>query len=187
MKTLSIVFLFLSQLCFSQTNRFIKFPWAKMQNIIFSSNYSPPFLIKDFECSITPSNEQIQMAEKIFLKQYNLSRINFVNNYNISHNERINSPKIIPYPRKAFKEYLRQYIGYVNERKDTIIVIGLFNFKNKRKIKEYFPNWQNEFIVGFGDFYEKPCNVDYFSVNLTKKILCNEIVFGTNCYKKIKK
>lgn len=75
--------------------------------------------------------------------------------------------------KNQFKKYNRQYLGFVNEKNEKIILVNLLYFKmSKRKINNRYGNWKKEFVVGFGDFFDKYRAI--YRVNLSTKSLNNE-------------
>jgi len=67
-------------------------------------------------------------------------------------------------PTKYYRKWERQYFGYSNELGEQIIEINLLNF-GARKAKERFEGWTDDFILGFGEFYEE--NTRRYTYNLT--------------------
>lgn len=76
---------------------------------------------------------------------------------------------IIKNPKKYFRHYYRQYVGYVNVTGDSIVVVNLLNFKNKIKAKKLFYDWKYYLNDGVGGSYEK--NRDVFVLNLNKNCI----------------
>jgi len=111
---------------------------------------------------ISPTIEQIQRAEKIFIEQYNNKQVKMHKEYP----DRFPKPKLVDV-KKHFKYYKRQYIGYIDNNNDTLIGINLMNFKHKRKADKMFEDWDKEIFTGFGTYYEK--NFTNETVNLNKK------------------
>jgi len=152
--------------CYSQENsRYIELDWNKGENVVFNADYKPPFTISNFKSSFTPTNEQIEQAEKLLLEQYNSSKMDFVDNTNANSVEELKYSKKVKDVKKKLCKYKRQYIGYTTKENDTIIAIGLLNFKNKKKANKHFYDWENTYVIGFDGFYEE--NTEYFTANLT--------------------
>lgn len=68
-----------------------------------------------------------------------------------------------------FKNYTRQYYGFIGSDNDKWAIVNLLNFKGINK--EYYPNWESELILGLGDFYE--INTRRFYVNITNEEIMN--------------
>ena len=169
-KTLLSSFLILfSFLCYSQdiSELIVLEDYYKEVGVIFKENYKPPFQISNFKESFTPSKEQIIEVESILFEQYNLSKKEMVDNLNKKSEETLIYPKYVKNVKKKLCKYKRQYVGYYTTEGDIIISVNLLNFKNKKKAKEHFSYWKDEYIIGLDGFYYK--NIEYFSVNLTTK------------------
>lgn len=108
----------------------------------------------------TPTIEQVNEAEKMLGEQIHIL---FQSDVRLKYVDRIPN-----YP-KEFRKWNRQYFGYINSHGEKLVVIHLLNFTNKRKARSNFPSWNKEFIVGFGEFYEK--NVRLYQYNLVQRII----------------
>ena len=64
---------------------------------------------------------------------------------------------------KEFKAYSRQYLGFMTDKGEKIILINLINFRNK-EIKNSHPDWRTNYVVGLGKVYEQ--NTRSFYVNI---------------------
>lgn len=141
------------------------------EGVIFDDTTRIPFAIDDYYKSYTPTTSDIIKAEKILFENYYSYRTNVLKHFKYDEvlikkylKEKYKNPKNV---KKKYKHYNRQYLGYITNTNDTIVYIGLLNFKNKKKAEEHFQNWKERIIVGFGDFSNK--NIDFYNVNLTKK------------------
>lgn len=108
---------------------------------IFGNKYPGDF-IEGFEKDLNLTIDQIIEAEKLLSEQIEI---------------------------KELKNYYRQYLGFLNNEGDNIILINLLNFKNKNKSEKYFEHWKNSFLTGHGKFYEQ--NQQRFLVNLSKELV----------------
>lgn len=127
------------------------------QGVLFTPSYSPSFAINDLDELCYLDGCTIESVEEVFHKQfYDL----------LSNDDRIKWSSIPENPRKHYRKYNRQYIGYSTTAGDTIVLINLLNFSKKGKAKKMFPTWKQEFVIGFGEFYEK--NTLLITVNLTR-------------------
>lgn len=66
---------------------------------------------------------------------------------------------------------LRQYIGYVDTNNNKILIINLLKDLGIKKNRHYYKNWEKEFIIGFGELYEK--NTIAKKVDLNNKNITN--------------
>lgn len=125
--------------------------------IIFGTNCYIPY--KGTSNRILLTQDQISEAENELLKQINsvLGSDPRVDNFQITN------------PEKYFRKYKRQYFGYVDEQTGNYIVfMNLLNFKGTNP-KKNFDSWKTEFVIGFGDFYEK--NTRRYEYDLTEGLL----------------
>ena len=136
------------------------------QGVIFDSSFKYPFVELNYKKAYTPTLEEIKRAEKILSEKYYEYETNILDSFNLDKSiikKRLKKSKNVV---RKFYKYNRQYISYIDQKEDTIISLGLLNFSNKKKANEYFPNWKNEFLVGFGKYYQK--NQKLYSINITK-------------------
>lgn len=123
---------------------------------IFPSSYETRFLKQDFKESISLSGCEVERTEEILLGSIKKS---FLNHPNLDW----------PYtksPKQVFWKHNRQYYGYRTLQNDTIVVVNLLNFKNRKKAKRLFSDWKSEFVIGTGKPYEQ--NMLTLEINLTK-------------------
>lgn len=109
--------------------------------------------------------KDLLLTEQLLIRIENIWMEDVNNYYSTIPGEKI----IIKNPKKYFKHYYRQYVGYVNLNGDSIVVVNLLNFKNKLKAKKYFDDWKYYFNDGMGGFYEK--NRTSFVLNLNKNCI----------------
>lgn len=72
--------------------------------------------------------------------------------------------------KKQYRNFNRQYAGFISDEKEKLIYIRLLNFSKPSLANRYFENWKEEIVIGFGDFYEE--NTRVFVINIDQ----NEIV-----------
>lgn len=101
---------------------------------------------------------EIMLAESLLFEKYNQA---------YAQDERVTGYISIAEPQKHLKYYYRQYVGCKNEKGESLVLVNLMNFRNKKKGKHYFDFWTKYFCVGHGDFYEK--NQKLLLINITKK------------------
>lgn len=63
-----------------------------------------------------------------------------------------------------FKFYKRQYIGRLNSSKEKILEIQFLNFKNK-KAREFFNDWDKNYIIASGDLFYDNSFLIYINLN----------------------
>lgn len=122
--------------------------YFKGEGIIFTEQYIPNFYLEEPGKLFTPNFDEISKAEMILQNKYNLD---------------VKTPKIKNI-RKEFYKFNRQYIGYINASGNKIIIINLLHLKCKKEFDKYFIDWEENFIVGFGAYYEK--NTKGFIIDL---------------------
>src|SRR5690606_1195587 len=114
----------------------------------------------------SPTIRDVKNAERIFMEGYFRYQQKildtFQSNYKLKH--ALKKPKVV---KRKFKNYNRQYAGYVDTSNDTIIYIGLFNFKNKTKAEQYFSQWKKVIFLGSEGFYSK--NQEHVQINISKR------------------
>ena len=112
----------------------------------------------------TPNINQVIRAEKIMHENYHNFQIKLYDSLNIRPIYTLKDDKAKTFI-KHFRYFNRQYSGYLDENKDTLVCIGLLNFKNKKIIKPYFDDWKEEIFLCSGTFCKK--NFKLCKVNLT--------------------
>lgn len=109
---------------------------------------------QDLNGQFQPNLKQIIQAEEGMQEQlYELM---------IEHPQ-IGSKYAIKNPTKHYQKWERQYYGYENELGEQIIAINLLDF-GARNAKKWFEGWTEDFIIGFGGFYEE--NTRTYTYNL---------------------
>jgi hypothetical protein len=141
----------------------IKLDYYKGEGVIFPKEYRNYNLGSPMP-TFTPSINQIIRAEKIMHENYHNYEMMIIDSLKLTGESDLKSsnPKTFI---SHFRNYNRQYSGYIDENKDSIIFIGLLNFKNKKRIKPYFDNWKEEIFLCSGSFCQK--NFRLCKVNLT--------------------
>jgi hypothetical protein len=134
---LIIIIMLLFNFGYSQTNALRK--KDNLCSVIFGSTYELPFE-KVIKNRFTPISADIDSAENLLKKES-------VKKY-------------------AFNTYIRQYVGYIDTNNNKIIIINLLKNLGTNENQQYYEDWKKEFIVGFGEVYEK--NTVVKKVNLSK-------------------
>ncbi len=186
-KYIEIIILFLIwNLGYAQKIQTIRLPWVKNCNVIFPYNYGASTRFLEKSLRFTPTEDQIWKAETILMEQYNLEHIKSFDYANVQYKMDFTlniAPYKYPYlkfvsnPKKELRNFRRQYIGYINPNKDSIIVISMFNFPDKIWKNEFECFFWTEFIIGYGGPFEDLEKVKYYSVNLSKEKLCGTRYF----------
>ena len=166
------ILLFIINLSYSQKTILLTNHYCG-EGIVFNDNVKYPFQEKDYAEFYYPNIDDIKNAENILFKNYYNHKIEILNYFKLK-DEKINPKNKNPNNvKKKFLKYNRQYIGYLNNRNEIIVYIGLLNFSNKKKAIKYFENWKENIIAGSGGFYNK--NQEYFVINLTKKSIVKKV------------
>jgi hypothetical protein len=155
MKKILLNFLFIlgAILCFSQTSinstkiEFKRF--FKGHGIIFNEAYDPHIILKDEKKRFTPDENLLFACEEMLQK------------YFILHEGKSST--------RQLRQYNRQYIGFFNNKDERLVIIQLLKIKSPAKIQMNYLNWESEYIVGFGKFYEK--NTSRYIVNIDLKLV----------------
>ncbi len=124
------------------------------ESVVFTQEYNPPLVLNNSKGLFTPSIAEIEQAEKILFNRYNKD---LILDSLYTHIKNV---------QKKYKRYNRQYLGYLDDSGDKIILINLLNFRKKKIAKEKFKGWNEEYIIGFGEYYEK--NSVRYDVNLAR-------------------
>jgi len=137
------------------------------KGVIFDDSVNYPFIEDDYVTSYVPTIDEVKKAE-IFISEnyfyYENTISDFFKTKSKNSTSRYRDPKNVI---KKYRKFNRQYISYINDQNDTIIYVGLLNFKNKQKADFYFNGWTEMIMAGSGGFYSE--NQKYFVINLTKK------------------
>ena len=128
----------------------------KIEGVVFDDNYLPGFRIAESFGRFTPTLSDIKTAESYLL--LNVPVVKYINLTGFY------SPETL---KNRFNTYKRQYIGYLTAKRDSIILIQLLNFKQKKKAEISFKGWKQKVIVGFDGFYES--NLKIFKINISNK------------------
>ncbi len=60
--------------------------------------------------------------------------------------------------------YYRQYVGFLKEDKKYLL-IHMMNFKKRKLALQNFNGWENDLVIGLGDFYEKNSSIYKYDIN----------------------
>lgn len=123
--------------------KIIETEYYKGKGVIFPKSYTPSVAPEGVYGRFTPSLEIVQQAERILVSQYNKLLSSFENFEKVDD------------VQKEFKNYNRQYLGLIDSIGNKIILVHLMNFSNRNKSKKYFKNWDKDFIIGLGGFYDE--------------------------------
>jgi hypothetical protein len=120
--------------------------WYIGEGIIFPFDHELRIDLRDVRKRFTPSLTDVNKAEFFLLS--NSADVKYVGLFGIYEPSKL---------KKKLRKYNRQYVGYQNAELDTVILLNLLNFSNKKYSKTYFEGWENEYVVGLGPFYERNC------------------------------
>lgn len=160
----SLIFLFF----FTQEKpEIIKLPkYYNGEGIIFTKYHNNSSLsFSEKQTAFKPNLNQIIRAEEIFINNYPYYRKVISEQYKLTGKFDIESNKPLKI-KKYFKKYNRQYSGYVDSENDSIIFVGMLNFKDLKNADFHFETWKEQIIFGSGKFYEK--NHRFYYINLKK-------------------
>lgn len=115
---------------------------------VFGNHFDGKKYIKAYVAPLTLTTASIIEAEHILFKNYKPYQTN-------------------KDAQRYFRFYYRQYIGFEDENGDSVVLINLLNFKNQKKGRHLFFSWENTYVRGFGEAYEK--NQRIFLVNLSRE------------------
>ena len=141
----------------------IKLDYYEGEGVIFPKEYRNYNLGSPMP-TYTPTINQVIRAEKIMHENYHIYEIMIYDSLKLTGKQDLKNSKPKTFI-KHFRHYNRQYSGYLNENKDSLVCIGLLNFKNKKRIKPYFDDWKEEIFLCSGTFCQK--NFRLCKVNLT--------------------
>lgn len=143
--------------------------------IIFYEFEDYPFNELNYKKSYTPTTQDIIKAERFLHQNYYdyLTKLYLQLNYNKNLINKLVNEKYMKSNKvkKKFCKFNRQYAGYINTSRDTIIYLGLLNFSKRKKAEKMFEGWKSQIVIGFGDFYYD--NQKMFRINISK----NEFVY----------
>ncbi|MFD0975367.1 hypothetical protein, partial [Salinimicrobium gaetbulicola] len=114
---------------------------------IIPADYEVNFNKDQLAHRFTPTREDIIEAEIALTENYNKS---------MKNDSRVYGFKKVKNVRSHFNNYIRQYLGYVNEKGERIIWIQLVQYERLQKELDNIQlDWKSEIISGLGDvFYE---------------------------------
>ena len=118
--------------------------------------YSSKISVKQYE----PNYNDIILFEKM------LSDNNVINN-----NDFVSKAEKISCVNYKFRNFKRQYSGYINNSNDTILLVNMLSFKNPKKSEKYFDKWKSDnyiFLIP-KPFEKKQLKKILFQLNLTLK------------------
>jgi len=122
------------------------------KGVVFPKGYEVPiaFGAEQLQKRFTPNENQIKIAEEGFANQYN--KLLHVNVSNVL---------------KFFKSYKRQYLGYINYKGDSIVLMQLIDFGScfAFKRRSAFGRWKEQFISCLSEFCYKYLKFYHYDLN----------------------
>jgi hypothetical protein len=129
--------------------------------VLFPASYDLSIELENLKTRVTPSLEEVTVAEQILLKHFKTldhSKSNFPDGSRVSD------------ARNYFDKFIRQYIGYEDQRGNRNVLIHLLNNTMPRKVRKTIgTNWKEKFIVILAQ--PMPFQILTYRVNLTTKTL----------------
>lgn len=124
--------------------------YYKQEGVIFSKEADVRLDLHNAKERYTPSVDDIKKAEDIFFKDYNSFTKQNINT------------------KKVFCNYLRQYVGFIDNNGDKKIVMQLIDNSKPKKMKRLLgENWEKNYLLYFSDKIIYSYIV--LTVNLTKE------------------
>ncbi len=125
--------------------------------VIFPSDYKVSFRLglENLTNRFTPPEQHVKDFEAGFIQQYNSW----------------NKPFSVSNPKRFFKKHKRQYLGYLNNNGDSIILTQFvdrgtfFNFTRRST----FSGWKEDFILCLSDYCYK--YLSHYEFSLTRQRL----------------
>jgi hypothetical protein len=113
------------------------------EGYIFPENYVPQVIVlESAKARFTPDLSEVRSAEVLFLKNYDSAR-----KADMRFSPQTSS-------KTNFRNWRRNYIGYIDDHGDKVVLIQLINFRKEKEALRNYDSWGKEFQVGFGDWFE---------------------------------
>jgi hypothetical protein len=126
----------------------------KGKGVIFSDSFEPRFKVPAGAVIYTPKESDIILAESILENSFDQGIAPVREKFD---------------KRRIFRNYNRQYVGFILPSGEPLILINLLNFRCEKKAHQMFDGWEETFIIGHGSYYEQ--NTIIISVYLKSQIL----------------
>lgn len=154
-----IAWLILIEVAFPQNSIAYKYSnkeLYKYKSVVFTESYKPKIKLPNNANLFTPTIDEIIQAEHILLDRYNID----IKKAGL---------KKVKNVKKKYYRYKRQYLGFIDSSGNKKIIINLLNFKCNRRENKNFLDWESEFLVGFGRYYE--ANSMRYVININSGLL----------------
>jgi len=127
-----------------------------VEGVIFPLDYDVSFHLgaEYLNNRFTPTIQQLLTFEKGFIEQINT----LDNSFKVSN------------PKKFFKSHKRQYLGYINNKEDSVILTqfvdlgDFFSFKRR----SHFSGWKEYFLTCLSDFCYRHLRLYQFNLKTQK-------------------
>ena len=127
--------------------------------VIFSKDYNPSILMPGKKERFTPDTLDVTVAETVFDKDFD----NYKEKVGIKEPSKNGS-------KSLYYSYNRQYVGYVDNAGNKIIIIHLIDFSNPRKANKILnQRWYETYAIYFSE--QEPLNIFDVSVDISNKRL----------------
>lgn len=118
--------------------------YKNIKGVVFDKTIDETIVFEDLELRYTPNRIDVFSAELYLSNECKKRTIRIC--------DRVKS-----------KHWVRQYLGYINEEDQRVIVIQFLNF-GTRKLRKFYSDWEKGFIVSSGEYFYK--NSDLYIVNI---------------------
>ena len=154
------------------------FTLKESKGIVFPSEYAKKLFIEDSTDNIigffTPDEKTIRFVDEELPKKYYSTMQKFNNQWEntMDDKERFKEQKVaLKKQANNVSKYYKQFFGYINDKKEKIIVIQLLDFsEDPSEVKKLVTK---EFIIGFHGWFETNVSRLRFHVE-SKKFTVNE-------------
>ncbi|SKA36759.1 hypothetical protein SAMN04488128_104164 [Chitinophaga eiseniae] len=153
-KTISDTYLAGDNYCFVKMVQFYK-----GIGVIFNGDYNPGILMSDKKERFTPDSLDVAIAETVFDKDFD----NYKEKVGIKAPGKNDS-------KSLYYKYNRQYVGYVDNTGNKVIVIHLIDFSNPGKANKILSKrWYETYVIYFSE--QEPLNIFDVVVDISNKRL----------------
>ena len=123
--------------------------YYKQKGVVFTEDYDLKIDLGDIRERYTPSIDEIKNAELIFFRDYATVTKQSINT------------------KEYFCNYLRQYVGYIDNKGSKKLMMQLIDNSKPRKMKRLLgKNWENKYVVYLSD--NSPFSYIVITIDLNK-------------------
>jgi hypothetical protein len=128
--------------------------------VIFPKDMVVPLDLVGFESRYTPSIQDMRMAKSVLIENYNRAHL---------EDPRVTDFQSSKNVERRLKGYIYQYVGLMNKNSEKILLLQMIKYSKTKRKQKYISSWREEFITGFGKFFEK--NREVYIINIEDKEL----------------